>query len=119
MSIKILTLILSGFILCLIIELIRREKLTFKYAFAWLGVSILSIFLVLFDQVLFSLARALGFELTSNFIFFTLLTVFVFLSLLMTIFLCQQNNRNDVMAQKLGILEFELKELKKQKENKS
>jgi hypothetical protein len=39
--------------------------------------------------------------------------VFVFLSLLLTVFLCQQNSRNDVMAQKIALLEFELNELKK------
>lgn len=58
-------------------------------------------------------AALLGFELPSNFIFFALFCVFVFLSLLLTVFLCQQNSRNDVMAQKIALLEFELKELKK------
>ena len=32
---------------------------------------------------------------------------------LLTVFLCQQNSRNDVMAQRIALLEFELKELKK------
>ena len=38
--------------------------------------------------------------------------MFVFLSLLLTVFLCQQNRRNDRMAQKIGILELEIKEMK-------
>jgi hypothetical protein len=36
----------------------------------------------------------------------------VFLSLVLTVFLCQQNSRNDIMAQKIALLEFEIKQLK-------
>jgi hypothetical protein len=93
---------------------VRRRKLTFKYAVGWLFVSGGAIFFAVFYRLLFACAAWLGFELPSNFIFFfTLFCVFVFLSLLLTVFLCQQNNRNDVMAQKIALLEFELNELKK------
>ena len=47
-------------------------------------------------------------------IFFALLCTFVVLGLLLTVFLCQQNNRNDKMAKKIGILELELRELRKE-----
>jgi hypothetical protein len=96
-----------------VIDLVRRRRLTFKYAVAWLLVSGGAIFFAFFYRLLFALAALLGFELPSNFIFFALFCVFVFLSLLLTVFLCQQNSRNDVMAQKIALLEFELKELKK------
>ncbi len=102
-----------------VLELIRKEKLTFKYAFAWIGAALLTIFFAIFDQLLFKLAYLLGFELPSNFIFFGFSGIFLILSLLMTIFLCQQNSRNDTMAQKIGILEFELKQLKHELETKS
>ncbi len=112
MSLKTLTVILSLLMFLIVIELIRRERINFKYASGWMLVSILAIFLTVFDTFLFQAADFLGFELASNFIFFTLLSVFVFLSLLMTIFLCQQNERNDKMAQKIGMLELEVEQLK-------
>jgi hypothetical protein len=112
MGIKVLTFALSLFMLLLVLELIRREKLTFKYAFGWMIVSVMAILLVLCDQFLFSLANFFGFQLASNFIFFSILSVFVFLSLLMTIFLCQQNSRNDTIAQKIGMMQMELDKLK-------
>ena len=96
----------------IVLELVRRDKLTFKYACGWLLVSFAGIIFTVFDALLFKIARFFGFELTSNFIFFSLLGIFVFLSLLMTVFLCQQNSRNDTMAQKLGILEMEFRKLK-------
>ena len=109
---KILTISLSLFIFIFILELVRKEKLTFKYALGWMFVSAAAVLLAIFDNILFAVARWFGFELPSNFIFFTLLAIFVFLTLLMTVFLCQQNNRNDAMAQKIGMLEFEIEQLK-------
>ena len=113
MSIKLLTILISSLILLLVVELIRKERLTFKYALAWITVSAVAIFLTVFDRLLFRLADFFGFELPSNFIFFSLLTVFVFLSLLITYMLGEQNSRNDTIAQKIAMLEFEIDELKK------
>ena len=113
MNIHVVALVVSVAIFIFVIELVRRRKLTFKYAIGWLIVSGGAIFFAVFYRLLFACAALLGFELPSNFIFFTLFCVFIFLSLLLTVFLCQQNSRNDVMAQKIALLEFELKELKK------
>jgi hypothetical protein len=112
MNIHLLAILLSLLMFCFVVDLVRRHKLTFKYALAWLLVSASGVFFAIFHKFLFQLAAFLGFELPSNFIFFTLFCVFLFLSLVMTVFLCQQNNRNDTMAQKIALLEFELKELK-------
>ena len=115
MNIQILAVGIAVLMFLFVVELVRRRKLTFKYALAWLLVSGAGIFFALFKQLLFQCAAFLGFELPSNFIFFALLCSFVFLGLLLTVFLCQQNGRNDAMAQKIAILEFELKQLKKGK----
>lgn len=112
MATKLITILLALFIFLLVVELTRKEKLTFKYAFGWLIVSFLAIVLTIFDQFLFAFAYFVGFELPSNFIFFTLLTGLVFLSLVMTVFLCRQENRNNAMAQKISLLENEIESLK-------
>lgn len=112
MNIRLLAITLSVLMLMVVVDLVRRHKLTFKYALAWLSVSMLGVFAAVFHKGLFDIAAWLGFELPSNFIFFTLFCVFVFLSLLLTVFLCQQNSRNDAMAQKLALLEFEIRQLK-------
>jgi len=113
MNIHLVALVVAVAIFLFVIDLVRRQKLTFKYAMGWLLVSAGAIFCAVFYRVLFACAAFLGFELPSNFIFFALFCVFVFLSLLLTVFLCQQNSHNDVMAQKIALLECELKELKK------
>ena len=113
MGIKWLAFILSFGIFLFVIELVRRERLTFKYAAGWLMAAFWAVFFSVFHKCLFAIAKFCGFELPSNFIFFALLCTFVFLGLLLTVFLCQQNDRNDRMAKKIGILEFELRELRK------
>ena len=114
MSTKILAAVVSAIVFFIVVELVRRGKLTFKYALGWLVISFLAMFFVVFDRLLINVSQWFGFELPSNFIFFSLLGFFVFLSILLTTFLCGQNIRNDTMAQKIGILEMELEELKEQ-----
>ena len=97
-----------------VIELVRRGRLTFKYAAGWLLVAILGMLAVGFDQFLFKVSTWLGFALPSNFIFFGLMCVFIVWGLLLTVFLCQQDNRNHTMAQKTTLLEFEVEQLKKE-----
>ncbi len=112
MTIQLLAIVLSFIVFVFVIELVRRERLTFKYAFAWLFLAALGVVFSIFKEALFVLSRWFGFELPSNFIFFGLLCAFVFLSLLLTVFLCQQNKRNDRLAQALGLLEVEIRKLK-------
>ncbi len=118
MNTKIIAIIFCGILLILVVDLVRREKLTFKYAFGWIAISVLGLFFALFEDFLFNIAFFFGFAVPSNFIFFCMLSALVLLSLLMTIFLCQQNNRNDKIAQKLGILESEIGQIKKDKDAK-
>lgn len=117
MDIKIFAITVSIMVLVAVFEMARREKISFKYAIGWIVIALLAIFFEIFHDLLFDLARWFGFALPSNFIFFTLLTLFVFWSLFLTMFLCQQNQRNNIMAQKIGLLELQIKELKEQKNN--
>ena len=112
MTIHVLAIAVAVFILFFVFELIRRNRLTFKYAFVWLVASLTAVFFAIFDKCLFRLSSLLGFELPSNFIFFAVSCAFIVLSLLLTVFLCQQNSRNDRMAQKIALLENEINALK-------
>lgn len=112
MNARFLSLALCVFLFFFILELIRRDKLTFKYAAGWLIGCVLGVGMAMADQAVVRLSELLGFQLASNFIFYAFLCGFVFLSLLLTVFLCQQNKRNDKMAQKIALLENELEKLK-------
>lgn len=113
MNVRILALLLALLFLAFVVELTRRERLTFKYAFGWMTVSVFGVLLALFDHLLRDASQRLGFELPSNFVFFTILAGLIFLSLLLTIFSSQQNIRNDRMAQKIALLEKRITDLEK------
>ncbi|MBF0532305.1 MAG: DUF2304 domain-containing protein [Candidatus Omnitrophica bacterium] len=115
MTAKFLAILLSCALLGVVIDLVRREKLLFHYAAGWLAVGLAALFFAIFDGLLGRVAVFCGFILVSNFVFFALLGALVSLSLGMTIFLCRQNKRNNQMAQKIAILEYELQQLSQQR----
>lgn len=112
MTLKIVTIGLSLAILFIVIDFARRGKLTFKYAAGWICLGVLGVGFAAFDRFLFICSDFFGFKLMSNFIFFSLFCFFLFLSLLLSTFLCDQNRRNDIMAQKIALLEKEVCTLK-------
>ena len=110
---KIFALIMATLILILVVDRIRRQKMTFKYALAWLVSSFLVLFFTIQDDWLRQLSHWAGFALPSNFIFFLLLIFVIFFSLLLTIHINEQNSRTESLAQAIAKLDYRLKKLEK------
>ncbi len=115
---KMFALIMTSFILLSVINLIRRQKMTFKYALAWLVSSVLVIIFTIQDRWIKALAEWAGFALTSNFIFFLLLIFVIFFSLLLTLHINEQNSRTESLAQAIAKLDHRLKKLEKEDRDK-
>ena len=113
MQAKTFTILTSTLILLFVIELIRRQKMTFKYSTLWLGICGSVVFFSVNDRLLKKISQFAGFELLSNFVFFLLLVFFIFVCLLLTIYANEQNNRSETLTQSVGILEYKIKELEK------
>jgi hypothetical protein len=111
MNAKIFAISSSILILFFVIELIRRQKMTFKYSISWLGISLLALAFAVYDPLLSRLSALAGFELPSNFVFFLFLVFFTLLSLLSTLYINEQNSRTEALAQSLALLEYQFKEL--------
>ncbi|MCM8774740.1 MAG: DUF2304 domain-containing protein [Candidatus Omnitrophica bacterium] len=109
MQTKLFVIITSLLILLTVVELIRRQKMTFKYSMFWLGASFSGLVLSLNENILVTLSELTGFSLPSNFVFFLLLVAFIFLSLLLTLYVNEQNNRTETLAQTLALLEHEIR----------
>ena len=105
--------VMAFIVLFLVIDLIRRQKMTFKYALAWLVSSGLVLFFTIQDHWLSKLAAWAGFALPSNFIFFLLLIFVIFSSLLLTLHINEQNSRSESLAQAIAKLDYRLKKLEK------
>ena len=98
----------SFLILVFVIELIREEKMTFKYALTWLTSSAVVLFFSMHGELIKRIAIAAGFALPSNFIFFLFLIFTILLSLLLTLYANEQNKRSEVLAQTVALLEYRM-----------
>jgi len=92
-----------------VIELIRRQKMTFRYSFFWLSTCLVALVFGIWDNLLGKLSRLAGFTLPSNFVFFLLLAFFILMSLMLTLYINEQNSRTETLAQRMALLEQKLK----------
>ena len=114
MNAKTFAILVSFSIVLFIIDLIRRQKMTFKYSLFWLSASGLAVLLAFYDDVLTRFSKLAGFELASNFVFFLFLAFISVLCLFLTVYINEQNNRTDSLAQSLGILDYKCRQLQKE-----
>jgi len=106
-------LIIAILIFLFIIELIRQQKMTFKYSLFWLSASGFTLLLAFDKKILPALSHLAGFKLTSNFVFFLFLAFISLLCLFLTVYINEQNSRTESLAQTVGILDNRLRELQK------
>jgi len=116
---KTFAILIAVFIFLLILDLIRRQKMTFKYSMFWLSASAATLFLAVYDQTLASLANWAGFQLLSNFIFFLFLAFISALCLFLTVYINEQNSRTEALGQNLGILELKIRRLQEELDKKT
>ncbi|HNX69516.1 MAG TPA: DUF2304 domain-containing protein [Candidatus Omnitrophota bacterium] len=111
---KTFAIFMTALILIFVLDLIRRQKMTFKYALSWLVSSLLVLVFAIREDWVRALATWAGFILTSNFIFFLVMLFVLFLSLLLTIYMNEQNSRTEALTQAIAKLDVRMKKLEKE-----
>ena len=111
MNPRMIVVLISILIFFFVIELIRRQKMTLKYSIFWLALCITVFTFAIHHQWLDKISISFGFELPSNCIFFLLFVFFIFLSLLLTIYVNEQNSRSEKLAQVVGMLGYQIKQM--------
>ena len=105
MSIKLkiflVILILLQFIL--VIRIVKKKRLTMKYASFWLLLSIVMTIVVIFPRPLFMISKLIGFEVTSNMIFIIGFFVLCYISFVITTTISTQNEKIKNIVQELSI----------------
>jgi hypothetical protein len=117
MQAKTFALLMSLLIFAGVLDLIRRQKMTFKYSLTWLAASLGVLFFAANEGLLQRLSRLAGFALPSNFVFFMLLVFFVLVCLLLTLYINEQNSRGESLGQAVALLEYKLKKLEEKSKN--
>ena len=94
-----------------IIILLKKGSLSLKYALIWLFLGLALILMVLFPDLFISLSGILGFEVTSNFVFFVE-GVFVLIILVsLTVIASRHSAKIMRLVQAIGILDKRLRDL--------
>lgn len=115
MNVKYFAILCAVLILLVIVELIRRQKLAFRFSLTWIIAGICVVLLAVFDGVLHRLSDLAGFTLLSNFIFFLTMIFVIFLSLKQSLYADEQNRKSELLAQSLAVLEHRIKKLEEKK----
>jgi hypothetical protein len=90
-------------------ELLRRGILREKFAFLWLAVCAVLLFLAVFPNVLTGAAEALGFELPSNLLFFAAILFLLLVALQLSHEVSRLEARTRRLAEDLALLADEVR----------
>lgn len=110
---RILAIGLSLTLVILIFELTRRRKLKEKYAILWIFLGSITFILAVFDNILNSITHLLGIQLPINTVFFFGIFFIILINLHFSLVISNLSEQNKKIAQKLALLEAEIKNIKK------
>lgn len=105
------------FLLFEIIRAVRREHIRVEYSMAWFGATVLLMTLALSDTVLNWIGRMLGVSDAPSALGLVAGLVFVFVFFRFSIQMSGLKDHNIVLAQKVGLLEWEINKQAKEIEN--
>jgi hypothetical protein len=111
---RIIAIIISGGLLLLILELVRRKRLMERYALLWLFSTLLLLVLSLWSGLLNSLASALGVSYPPSALFAVAFGVVLVLLVHFSLAVSHLSDQNKVLAQRLGILQRQVQEQNEQ-----
>jgi hypothetical protein len=107
---RIMSIIISGGLLLVILELVRRKRLMERYALLWLFSTFLLLVLSVWSGLLNSLASALGVSYPPSALFAVAFGVVLVLLVHFSLAVSRLSDQNKVLAQRVGLLQQRLDE---------
>lgn len=93
-----------------VINLVSKGRLSLKYSFFWLLLSVLILIAAFFPGFIGTVGELLGFVLTTNFVFFLGLFLLLAFSLMLSVVVSKQASSIKNLTQRLAVVEKELKD---------
>ncbi len=110
MSANWLGVIAAFVLLAAVLELLRRGILRERFAALWLGVGVLLVLVAVFPGLLRGAARALGFEIPSNLLFFAAILFLLIVTVQLSYEVSRLEARTRRLAEELALLGTETTE---------
>jgi hypothetical protein len=111
---RIIAIAVSGGLLLLILELVRRKRLMERYALLWLFSTVLLLVLSVWSGLLNSLAGELGISYPPSALFAIAFGVVLVLLVHFSLAVSRLSDQNKVLAQRLGLLQRAVQEQREQ-----
>lgn len=106
---KLVILLLAIFIITLIIEMIKKEKLELKYSLSWLFVAVTILILSTFPELMSVIAKLIGVSTPINAIFFLGFLFIIIICFSLTIVISKNTKKITRLSQELTLIKFEIK----------
>ena len=110
LQLKVFLIIISLFLFISTLNLVRKQKISFKYSLLWIISSIIILVISLFPSLFNSITNLIGFQLSSNFV----IAIFIFFLLIitrqLTKIVSEQNKKITKLIQEVSILKKDKKE---------
>ena len=98
--------------LLVVLELVRRRRLSEEYSLLWLGTAVLMLILGLWRELLHNLAALVGIYDPSNLLFLLALFFVLFIQLYFSTVITRLTQESKESAQQIALLRFELEQLR-------
>ncbi len=116
-NLQVILAITAILILLFLIIMILRNKLQLRYAILWLLVNIILVLFAFFPGLAAFLSHLVGIETASNGVFLMMLGFLFLICLSFTIIHSRNNAQQREMAQRIALLEYEIRKMKKNQDN--
>ena len=91
-------------LLITILYLLRKNRITIKYAILWLITIFTAFITLIIPNLLENISKILGFELESNMILCVFIVILLFITISLTVMITDQKKRIIVLTQEVGII---------------
>lgn len=108
---RLLGLVISGVLMVVTIELVRRRKLREEYSILWLSLSGAMFVLALWPDLLYTVTDLIGAVVPTSTLFFFGLIFVIFINLQFSVQICALSNRVKDLAQHVALLQCMLEEV--------
>lgn len=103
-NVRIVMIIFALFIILLIINLLKKDRVPIKISLLWLFAAFLILFIGAFPECLKLLLDLLGFKTLSNMLGGILLGILFVISISLTVVISGQKKRNQILIQEISLL---------------
>ena len=110
MTVRFIAIVAAFGLVLYVFRLIHRDKLELRYALLWFLLSVVLVTLAFFPSLIAFLSELLGFELTSNFLFFIAIFFLLLQALSLSSTVSKQQQAIKNLSQAIALLQHQIDE---------